>query len=93
MVCTLKKENLNKFAEELSYLSWATLLEIADDSSLAYDKYMSILQPIFAKACPLRAVKHKKDKPRKPWITEQIISERNKKKSAIRISSKYSGSD
>ena len=75
----LRKENLNKFAEELKHLSWDTVLEITDDSLLAYNKFMSILQPIYVKKCPLRAVRQKKDEPRKPWITNLIISERNKK--------------
>ena len=59
----LREQSLNKSAEELSYLSWDTVLEITDDSSLAYDKFMPILQPIYNKRSPLRAVRQKKDEP------------------------------
>jgi len=34
MVSALKKENLDIFAKELSYLSWDTVLEIIEDFSL-----------------------------------------------------------
>jgi len=34
---------------------------------------MSIFQPIYENTCPLRLVKQKKDDPRKPWITKEII--------------------
>lgn len=69
----LKKQNLNSFAEELSCIKWDSVLGISGDSSLAYNQFMYIFQPIYEKTCPLRLTKQKRDDPRKPWITEAII--------------------
>ena len=45
----LKKQSLNNFAEELSCIKWDSVLEIPGDSSLVYDQFMSIFQPIYDK--------------------------------------------
>ena len=45
----LRKENLNKLAEELSFLSWDAVLDMTDDSSLAFNEFKSILYRIMIK--------------------------------------------
>ena len=40
---------------------------------MAFDKFMSILSPIYDQCCPLKTATKKKNQPRKPWITEEIL--------------------
>lgn len=71
----LKKANLDKFAEELSTLSWDPVLDITRDVNEAYDTFCSIIQPIYEQTCPLKIVKDRKNIPRKPWMTVEIVQE------------------
>ena len=70
---SLKKENLQRFGDELSSTDLSEILEIKDDASGAFDCMMGIIQPIYDKTCPVKFVKPHKDQPRKPWITTEIL--------------------
>lgn len=69
----LKKENLQKFREELSIVSWKPVYEESESASAAFDKFMDILQPIFERTCPVKSIKVRKKEPRKPWVTMELL--------------------
>ena len=68
----MKAENLKKFKDEVSVLSWQEVTDINDDPSRAFDKFMDILGPIYDRCCPVLEIQKRKRTPRKPWITDEI---------------------
>ena len=73
--------NLAKFKNELSSLDWEVVYSEKKDTSKAFNIFSDILYPVFEKNCPLYETKCKKAKPRKPLITDEILSllsQRNK---------------
>jgi hypothetical protein len=71
----LKKANLDKFAEELSKLSWDPVFETSGDVNDTHCTFCSIIKPIYEKTCLLKIVKDRKDIPRKPWMKFEIVHE------------------
>ena len=54
---SLKKENLQRFDEELSSIDFSEIIDMKDDASSAFDCIMGIVQPIYDKTCRAKCLK------------------------------------
>ena len=72
----MKKGNLQKFVEEVSVIDWTPVFSEEESPTRALDNLMSVILPIYDSACPIKVMKVKKQEPRKPWITSEILEER-----------------
>ena len=61
----MKAENLRKFKEEISTVSWQR-------KKTPRLLLINLLSPIYDQCCPLKTATKKKNQPQKPWIMEEI---------------------
>ena len=75
----MKKEDLQKFVEEVSVIDWTPVSSEKESPTKAFDNLMTIVLSFDDTACPLKVMKLKKQKSHKPWITSEILEERERK--------------
>ena len=69
----MKRENLQKLSKEISIIDWSPLFEEKEYPSRALNSLMSVILPIYERACLLKTIKSKKLVPRQPWMSMEII--------------------
>ena len=77
----LKSANSRRFQGAISCISWDEVLEEKENASVAFDKLLNLLFPVYNSCCPIRIVRKGKKEPREPLINVAIIEnieERNK---------------
>ena len=75
----MKKDNFQKLVEEVSVIDWTPVFSEGESPMRALDNLMTIILPIYDTACPIKVMKVKKQEPRKPWITSEILEERKQR--------------
>ena len=69
----LKSENIQRFREEISVVSWETAFE-QTDPSVAFEEFNTIVADIYNSKCPMKQLRYKRMNPRKPWIDQELIA-------------------
>ena len=65
-----KKDNIDRFRQELSAISWQEAYDEYESPSAAFDRFIGIVQSIIVSKYPMKIVKLKKSTPRKPWVSK-----------------------
>ena len=65
--------------EEVSLIDWTPVFSEEESPTRALDNLMTIILPIYDTTCPIKLTKVKKQEPRKPWITSEIVEERKRR--------------
>ena len=55
----LKSENIQRFRQEISVVSWGTVFE-QTDPSIAFEKFSTIVADIYNSACPVKQLGSKR---------------------------------
>jgi len=64
---------------EVSVIDWTPVFLEEEFPTRTLDNLMTIILPIYDAACPIKVMKVKKQEPRKPWITSEILEERKRR--------------
>ena len=68
----MRNNNLRKLKEQVSTIAWDEVSE-EQNATTAFDRFMNILLPVYEASCPLRKMRKKKNEPRKPWVTTELL--------------------
>ena len=79
----LKSENLRRFQEAISCMSWDEVLEEKEDVSVAFDKFLNMLLPGYDSCYRIEIVKKRKKEPGKAWINAAVIENTKNKKQSL----------